>query len=136
MGAGLGAVQALVVEDDSLIALVVEDALAALGFHNIHLARDLTKGWALADQVSPAFAILDVNIGRELVFPLAQELSRRKIPFLFSTGNARSAMPKEWQGHIIVHKPLQEAALARALRAIGVLPPLGEVPVCAELHQM
>lgn len=121
-GDGRVAARALVVEDEAIIALFVEDILARLGFQDVHLAHDLATGWTLAAELSPTFAVLDVNLGRELVFPLASELRRRRIPFVFSTGNARSTMPREWQDDVIVPKPLDQTGLARALRTLGILP--------------
>lgn len=113
-------VRVLIVEDDLLIALCLEEMLTALGFRDIHSARDLPTARRLLDEAAPDFAILDVNLGRETVFPFAAELVARCVPFLFSTGNCRSSFPPEWQDRQIVPKPVQAGSLAAAIRAVGI----------------
>lgn len=121
----------LVVEDDYLVSLCLEDILGELGFGELHFARDLTTGHALLNKIRPAFALLDVNLGRELVFPLAATLAYRKIPFAFSTGNARLTFPPEWRQHVIVYKPPTKIALARALQGIGISTDTNPTDPCA-----
>lgn len=61
--------------------------------------------------------MLDVNIGKALVYPLAEELLRRHVPFVFHTGAQRAALPPQWSVHPFVLKPSHKASLARALDA-------------------
>jgi DNA-binding LytR/AlgR family response regulator len=112
----------LIVEDEFLVAAHLEDVLAELGYTEIHVAGDLDEGHRLLERVAPHFAILDVNVGSALVFPLAAELQKRRIPFVFSSGNALSAFPPEWRTHPFVPKPLQKHVLAAALHGFGLLP--------------
>ncbi len=110
----------LVVEDEFLIAIHLEDMLGELGYTDIHIARDLDEGWSVLESITPDFAILDVNIGAALVFPLASELLRRKVPFVFSTGRGLGAFPPEWRAFPLVPKPLETRLLVAAMQDCGL----------------
>ena len=112
-------VRILVVEDDRIIAMNLAAMLADLGFGDIFLAHDLATGMALLLSTPPSLGILDVNIGQELVFPLAIELRARRIPIIFSTGRAPTELPVEWTAHPILSKPLEANSLAAALGGLG-----------------
>jgi CheY-like chemotaxis protein len=111
----------VVVEDDSMICLLFEDMLSELGCKVVGTACDLRRATELAQrEESIDVAILDVNLGGQLVFPVADILSKRGIPFLFATGLGAGGLPPEWQGHCSVQKPMSIATLANALgRAIA-----------------
>src|SRR6185312_9237062 len=106
------------VEDEFLVAIYVEGVLGDLGYANVHLANSLESAERDLATGVPLFAILDVNIGPKLVFPFAEELHRRGVPFLFSSGMHREDFPLEWAQHPFVAKPLDGAALAAFIQAI------------------
>jgi DNA-binding response OmpR family regulator len=110
----------LVVEDDVLIAINLATMLADLGFSDIRLAHDLAAGRALLLSRMPGLAILDVNVGGRLVFPLATELRARQIPIVFSTGRRPSELPPEWALHPILPKPMDPDVLTATLEALGL----------------
>jgi CheY-like chemotaxis protein len=106
----------IVVEDDSLICLLLEDMLSDLGCKVVGAAGDFKKAIELAQREEDIdVAILDVNLGGQLVFPVADILSKRGIPFLFATGMGADGLPPHWQGHCTVQKPMTVASLATAL---------------------
>ena len=110
----------IVVEDDSMICLLIEDMLSELGCKVVGTASDLKRATELAQRdESIDVAILDVNLRGQLVFPVADILSKRGIPFLFASGMGAEGLPPDWQGHCSVQKPMTMATLATALgRAI------------------
>jgi CheY-like chemotaxis protein len=112
----------IVVEDDSLICLLFEDMLSDLGCKVVGTACDLKRATELAQRDdSVDVAILDVNLGGQVVFPVADILCRRGIPIVFATGLGADGLPPDWQGHCSIQKPMTAATLAKALgRAIGV----------------
>ena len=110
----------LVVEDDVLIAMNLQAILWEVGFSDIHLAHDLATGSALLLSRAPGLGILDVNLGGQLVFPLAREMRARQIPIVFSTGGSASGLPLEWALHPILPKPLDTGALTATLGALGL----------------
>jgi CheY-like chemotaxis protein len=87
-------VRAIVVEDDPLICLLIEDMLADLGCKVVGTACDFERATELAQcDESVDIAILDVNLGGQLVFPVADILSRRGIALLFATGMGAGGRP-------------------------------------------
>lgn len=86
----LGPCRILVVEDEALVAMLVEDQLLGAGATVLGPAASLAAAMALLDRVTAAegcdAAVLDVNLLGESVLPLADALARRGIPFLFMTG--------------------------------------------------
>jgi CheY-like chemotaxis protein len=106
----------VVVEDDSLICLLFEDMLTDLGCKVVGTAYDFKGATELAQSgESIDVAILDVNLGGQQVYPVADILSRRGIPFLFATGMGAGGLPADWQGHCSVSKPMTMESLSEAL---------------------
>ena len=111
----------LLVEDDSMISLLFEDMLADLGCKVVGTACDVRRAIELAQRdESVDVAILDVNLGGQLVFPVADILCKRGIPILFATGMGAGGLPPNWRGHCSVDKPMTieslGAGLGRAIR--------------------
>ena len=109
----------LVVEDEALLALELETGLRELGCEVVGPARNLAEAQRLAEaEPRLAAAVLDVNLGGgELVFPVADALAARGVPYLLATGYG-SAGPLEGRdaGAVaVLRKPYQRAALAAAL---------------------
>ena len=107
----------LLVEDEPLVCLLFEDMLAELGCEIIGPACDVDRAIALArDHESIQAAILDVNVAGQVVFPVAEILSERGIPFSFATGLSAKGLPAAWQSYPMISKPVTMAQLAEALR--------------------
>ena len=62
-------------------------------------------------------ALLDVNVAGQEVFPIAEALKARGVPFVFSTGYGESGLPEHWRGNPTVQKPFTDAAIRDALMA-------------------
>lgn len=77
---------ALVVEDNMIIALDEESALASMGFANTELATSVATAMQIIARGKITFAVLDVNLGVESSEPIAEELNRSGIPFIFASG--------------------------------------------------
>ena len=90
----------LLVEDDVMICLLLEDMLQELGCEIVGPACDLKRATDLAQgEASIDVAILDVNLGGQVVFPVADILARRGVPVLFATGLGADGLPEAWRGH-------------------------------------
>src|ERR1041385_8637649 len=96
----------LVVEDDRLLSSMLEDALTILGCNAIK-ASDIAEAMQLVTTATLDGAILDVNVAGEKVYPIAQELGRRGIPFFFVTGYVNSDMPSEYRDRPLLKKPFR-----------------------------
>jgi CheY-like chemotaxis protein len=105
--------QIILVEDESLVALMMEDMLADLGCRVIASFSALSPAleWLAGRTDLPDGALLDVNLGGETVFPLAAALADRGVPFAFATGYG--AVGDERFVHApLVHKPVDLGSLA------------------------
>ena len=77
----------LVVEDEMMIAMLVEDMLGELGCAVVGPAHALDTALAMAaSEVGLDAALLDVNLGGTSVFPVADALRAKGVPAIFSTG--------------------------------------------------
>lgn len=76
----------LIVEDNMLLALEMENLLESLGFSEIDTAPRVKQAIKYLDQEKYILGILDINLKNENSFVVAEELLKRKIPFLFTTG--------------------------------------------------
>lgn len=112
----------MVVEDEPIIALHFQALLEDLGFSDIRLAFDLRGASALLHERAPDLAILDVNVGRELIYPLAAEMRRQSVRFAFATGRLHSEILPEWSGVPVIPKPLTKHSLDMAIRSLGFAP--------------
>ena len=111
----------LVVEDESLVAMLLETILEDMGCLPVGPASSVDQGLALATDEHLDAALLDVNVAGRHVFPIAEVLKARGVPFVFSTGYGEGGLPDEWRGHATVQKPFTDAAIRQALmKTLGV----------------
>ena len=114
--ANLQGLQVFLVEDEPLVALMIEDMLNELGCVVVGKARNLVEAMSWAE-VMPAidFAILDVNISGQAILPVADMLARRQVPLVFSTGYGSNELLQLYPGSRLLAKPYGTDALANAL---------------------
>lgn len=105
----------LVVEDDMMIALLIEDMLIDLGHEVIDLAMRLPRAEELAKSADFDLAILDVNLDGRKSFPVADILADRGIPFLFATGYGASGIEPAYAGSPVLTKPFLAGDLQAAI---------------------
>jgi CheY-like chemotaxis protein len=106
----------LLVEDEALIAVMVEQMLSEIGAEVVAAAATLDEALMLCGSAACDAAVLDVNLGGAVVFPAAEVLARRGIPVVFATGYGGSAIGPQHRGEVI-EKPYTREKLARALKA-------------------
>jgi CheY-like chemotaxis protein len=110
-----GSRRVLVVEDEIMIRMLLEDMLEDLGFKVALSAGRVDEAISLAREGEFDVAILDVNLDGELVYPVADVLAARGLPFAFSTGYGESGMPDIYRDRPTLQKPFQLAGLEKAL---------------------
>lgn len=116
----------LIVEDEALVGLEIELAFRDLGVSDIRWAPDMEKARLILNSQPIAGAVLDVLLGDTEVFPLAEELARRGIAFVFNTGHAQAGeINRQWPGSPVFRKPVSSTQVARGL--LELLP--GGMPV-------
>lgn len=108
----------LVVEDDYMIAESLKQDLQSLGAEVIGPVSSVEQAIACIAQ-APWLdaAVLDINLGSEMVFPVANDLSRRAIPFVFLTGYNRSAVAARYADVPVFEKPVEPVTLAKTILA-------------------
>lgn len=79
----------LIVEDEPIVAMLLEDMLAELGAEPLGPAPDVSQAMAILDVEHVDAAVLDVNLGHERSDPVAQRLTDRGTPFVIATGYGR-----------------------------------------------
>ena len=112
----------LIVEDESLVAMLLETILEDMGCVPVGPAATVEEGLQVAggDESLDA-ALLDVNVAGKQVFPIAEALKARGVPFVCSTGYGEGGLPDEWRGQATLQKPFTEAAVRDALmKAMGL----------------
>ena len=105
----------LVVEDEALVAMLLETILEDMGCMAVGPAATVDEGLRMAADEAIDAALLDVNVAGRQVFPVAQALKDRGVPFVFSTGYGEGGLPDEWRGQPTLQKPFTEAAVRDAL---------------------
>lgn len=109
----------LLVEDQMLIAMDVEMMLNDAGIDNVVTAPSAAEALRRLQDFTPDVAVLDVNLGAGTSAPVAQELQRLGVPFLFATGYGdRSMIPAGCEGVPVLPKPYESEPLLKALREI------------------
>ena len=108
----------LVVEDETIIAAFIEDILISLGCEIVGPASKLETAIRLAREEPCDAAFLDVTIRGGQVFPVAEILRERGIPFVLASGYGEWALPDAFRGNPRLQKPFTSAQLEEALGAI------------------
>jgi len=116
--AGARKARVLVVEDEIMLALFLEDMLAEHGYEVAGGASRLEDGLARAEAPDFSLAVLDVHLNGRDVFPLADRLAERGLPFVFATGYGARGIPERHACRPVLQKPFLPADLARALAGL------------------
>ncbi len=112
----LSGLEVLLVEDSLLIALDAESMLRASGVSSVEVAGDAGAALAFVASGTCSFAVLDINLGRGNSIPVADELAKRGIPFIFASGYSDpSLIPERHRNVRIVGKPYSIVSLTNAI---------------------
>jgi two-component sensor histidine kinase/CheY-like chemotaxis protein len=103
----------MVVEDEALVAMVVSDALTELGYQVAGPFSRPPDALAAVRDGNIAAAILDINLAGTLVYPVADELATRGIPFVFVTGYGIESVEKRFAEIPVLQKPIEREILQR-----------------------
>lgn len=116
----LEAVRVFVVEDNAILAIMLEDMLGDLGCAVAAIGSDLAGAKDIAATVAADVAVLDINIAGEASFPVADILAGRGIPFVFATGYNQARLPERFGVAPFLSKPFLPEELEQVmLDALG-----------------
>ena len=110
----------LVVEDESVIAMLLRRVLQQHGFEVVGPFGRLGGAMSAIEERAVDLALLDVQIGPDLVYPLAARLRERDTPFIFLTGHDALESPAQFADCARLTKPFRvPQVLAAAAKALG-----------------
>ncbi|MDA3920719.1 MAG: hypothetical protein PF501_08575 [Salinisphaera sp.] len=112
----LAGLRLLVAEDEMVVAMSLDDLLSLSGCHVTKAGR-LAKALKIAATDTLHGALLDINLRGESVFPVAAELDRRGIPFIFLSGYSTHHVEPPWQDRPVLEKPYDHDALLELIGA-------------------
>ena len=108
-----------VVEDEYLIRMLLEDMLADLGYEVVAAVGTIAEACELAAKGAIDAAILDVNVDGKEIYPVADILAKRGLPFVFVSGYGEGSLIERFRGRPSLQKPFQaeqiETTLAKLL---------------------
>jgi len=101
----------LLVEDEGLIAMMMEQSLRDLGFEVVGPFGTVHEALAAVDREHVDAGILDINLGGEMAYPIAWNLRARNVPFVFMTGYGAETIADPFPEVRIFQKPLERDTL-------------------------
>lgn len=109
----------LLVEDEMLVAMLLEDMLSEAGHTIVGPLARIDQALQAARNEPIDLAILDVNVGGEEVYPVAEALAAREIPFAFATGYGAHGLREPWQERPTLQKPFHRDDLFRMVAELA-----------------
>lgn len=109
---------ALVVEDEAIVAMMIEDALLDLGCNKIYIQANVEDALQKIASTPIDFAVLDVNLGGRLTYPVADLLIARGIQFIFATGYGMDGVGEAYKSVKTIQKPFASQTLQMAIEKL------------------
>jgi CheY-like chemotaxis protein len=115
--APLAGIRVLLVEDETLVAMLLEDMISELGATVVGAASRVDRALEIVNDPKSAIdvGLLDVNLGGEDAFPIAAALAERGVPFAFSTGYGNAGLPEHWRSRPTLQKPFTQEQVQSVL---------------------
>lgn len=108
----------MVVEDEFLVASGLELALQAAGYNVQEPIPSIEGALAAVARQTVDLALLDVNLAGHRVYPVADALSSRHVPFIFLTGCEEGDLPARFAGTPLLVKPFSSDKLLKAISKV------------------
>lgn len=115
----------LIVEDETLVAMLLEDMLEDLGFGAVNVVAHVDDALRCMQDQNYSFAILDVDLNGQSSLPVADALRERGVPFFFSTGYGAGAAGENYADIPTLRKPFRMVELQSAIAQLSLpdMPP-------------
>jgi DNA-binding response OmpR family regulator len=107
----LSGCRVLIVEDEYFVANDLEEALKACGANVVGPIADYSEAYHQAVHDQFDLALLDINLRNKETYPIADELIRQGVPFIFCTGYDRKLIPERFAGVRLCSKPFKMSEL-------------------------
>ncbi len=118
MTSPLAGTRVLLVEDETLVAMLLEETLEELGCEVIGPVSRLDAARTVIQEERLDCALLDVNLRGQTVYPVAELLAERSVPFGFVTGYGPKDIAAKFGRHPVLRKPFQVRELAAVLTSL------------------
>ena len=105
----------LLVEDEALTGMMMSDILTELGFHVIGPFGRVADAMAAVGREDFHAAVLDVNLAGEMVYPVADAVVARGVPFVFVTGYGAEGIDSRFAQVLVLQKPIEKQMLESIL---------------------
>jgi CheY-like chemotaxis protein len=105
----------LLVEDETLVSMLMEDILVEFGCVVVGPAARLEAALKIAAEEAVDIALLDVNLAGQRSFPIADLLAERGVPFIFVSGYGEQGLEAPHQNRPVIQKPFSPEAISQAL---------------------
>jgi PAS domain S-box-containing protein len=103
----------LLVEDEALVAMMIQETLAEFGFQVIGPVSTASEALAAVRDSHFDAAVLDINLGDSLVYGVAETLEKRGVPFVFVTGYDTESVDSRFSGIPVLQKPIERKTLEK-----------------------
>ncbi len=113
-------IRALIVEDEPLVAELLEEMLSEAGYEIAACVGALDKALAFLEKDSCDFAVLDINLRGKTTEPVAAMLRGKGVPFLFVSGYGNADASGRYLDAPLLSKPFRDDQLIRAIQAVLV----------------
>jgi CheY-like chemotaxis protein len=98
----------LIVEDEGLVAMMIEDLVRELGVRDVHLCPDVASALQILETTEIDCAVLDLWVRGDSSNAIADALAERNIPFLFSSGSDAGALEARHAHRPMIGKPFND----------------------------
>jgi two-component SAPR family response regulator len=105
----------LIVEDEAIIALDLQGILTFAGYRVIGPVTSVTEALPVLVSQKLDAAILDIHLGKQMVYPVADKLLNARVPFVFVTGQPLQTIPQNHRNRLIVRKPYHPQKILETL---------------------
>jgi CheY-like chemotaxis protein len=106
----------LIMEDEALVAMMIEDTLIDLGCEVVGPFSSIERGITAIEHAKLDGAFLDVNLRGEFVYPVADALAARATPFVFVTGYGEAGVHPRFRGTPVLTKPFVPDTIEQLVR--------------------
>ena len=108
----------LLVEDETLIRMMIASMIEELGHTVVAEAGNMTQALILARTADFKIAVLDINVGGERIGPVADVIAGRGLPFIFASGYGAAGAPKKFRDRPTLQKPFLIEKLEKAIEEV------------------
>lgn len=113
----------LVVEDHALVAMLTRDMVEACGCAAVGPFGSVAGALRAVHETPLDGAVLDIHLQGERVWPVAEALQERRVPFLFLSAYTTREVPEQFRKHPLLSKPISLFGLSTVLKGIGTIRP-------------